>query len=73
MADLLIRDFPAEDLILLDEHARRLGLSRAEYLRRQLQQTARRSVAAVAVTDLAELGELLGDLEDETLIYQAWS
>ena len=38
MPDVLIRNFPAEDLALLDEHAARFGISRAEYLRRHLQQ-----------------------------------
>ncbi|MEJ7755849.1 MAG: ribbon-helix-helix domain-containing protein [Nocardioidaceae bacterium] len=38
MPDVLIRNFPAEDLALLDEHAARLGLSRTEFLRRQLHQ-----------------------------------
>jgi len=41
MPDVLIRNVPAEHLALLDEHAARYGISRAEYLRRQLQQEAR--------------------------------
>ena len=73
MPDLLIRDFPAEDLDLLDEQARRLGLSRAEYLRRQLHQTARRLDSQVTVADLSELSDLVGDLADEAVIAQAWS
>ena len=44
MPDVLIRSFPAEDLALLDQLAARLGISRAEYLRRHLQQEARRAV-----------------------------
>lgn len=73
MPDLLIRDFPAEDLDRLDEQAKRLGLSRVEYLRRQLHQTARRLDSQVTVADLSELADLIGDLGDESVIAQAWS
>jgi len=73
MPDVLIRDFPAEDLALLDEQATRLGLSRVEYLRRQLHQTARRLDAPVTVADLAALADLIGDLGDETVMSQAWA
>ena len=73
MTDLLLRDFPADDLALLDEQARRLGLSRAEYLRRQLHQMARRFDAEVTVTDLARLSGLVADLDNEAVIDQAWS
>jgi len=73
MPDLLIRDFPAEDLALLDEQANRLGLSRVEYLRRQLRQTARRLATPVTVADLTALADLIGDLGDETVMSQAWS
>ncbi len=72
MADLHIRDFPVEDLELLNEQARRLGLSRAEHLRRQLQQAARRD-GTVTTNDLRDLAGLLGDLDDEPVMLQAWS
>lgn len=73
MPDLLIRDFPTEDLDLLDEQARRLGLSRVEYLRRQLHQTARRLDSEVTVGDLSQLADLIADLGDESVMGQAWS
>lgn len=73
MPDLLIRDFPTEDLDLLDEQARRLRLSRVEYLRRQLHQTARRLDSEVTVADLSELAVLISALGDESLMGQAWS
>ena len=41
MPDVLIRDVPVDDLVRLDARAARLGLSRNEYLRRQLRQSAR--------------------------------
>lgn len=73
MPDLLIRDFPTADLDLLDGQAKRLGLSRAEYLRRQLQQTARRGETAVTHADLAYLSSFIVDLADESVMIEAWS
>lgn len=71
--DLLIRDFPAEDPDLLDEQVCRLGLSRVEYLRRQLHQTSRRLDSEVTVADLSGLADLIGDLGDESVTARVWS
>jgi len=73
MPDILIRNFPAEDLSLLDEQAARLGISRSEYLRRNLHREARRIVGSVTATDLQVLGDLVADLADDTVISDAWS
>lgn len=73
MPDILIRNFPSEDLALLDEQARRAGLSRTEYLRRRLQEQAHRTAAKVTVEDLSALGELLPDLADPDVMREAWS
>ena len=73
MPDILIRNFPADDLKLLDEQARRVGLSRTEYLRRQLHREARRSQSAVTVGDLSALSGLLPDLDDPQVMREAWS
>ena len=73
MPDILIRNFPAEDLTLLDERAARLGISRSEYLRRQLHREARRAVGPVTVADLRALGDLVADLADDTVMSDAWS
>ncbi len=74
MPDLLIRDFSADDLALLDGQAKRLGLSRAEYLRRQLHQAAQRLPEMdVTVADLAQLADVLGDLGDESVMNGAWA
>ncbi|MGB3675483.1 MAG: ribbon-helix-helix protein, CopG family [Candidatus Nanopelagicales bacterium] len=73
MSDILIRNFPAEDLALLDEHAARLGISRTEYLRRHLQQEARRTVTAVSVADLVGFSRDFSDLADEEVMRGAWS
>lgn len=73
MADILIRNFPAEDLALLDEQARRVGLSRTEFLRRQLHREARRTQAPVTVGALSALSGLIADLADPDLLHEAWS
>ncbi|MCG6567704.1 ribbon-helix-helix protein, CopG family [Tessaracoccus sp. ZS01] len=73
MPDVLIRNIPAEDLERLDEQARRYGLSRADFLRRQLHQQAHRSADSVTVSDLNAMSDLLSDLEDPTVMDQAWS
>ncbi|WP_410785904.1 antitoxin [Kribbella sp. C-35] len=73
MADVLIRDVPDEVLAVIDRRAARLGLSRSEYLLRQLSQEAGRSEVAVTVADLQRLSELARDLEDPEVMDQAWS
>jgi hypothetical protein len=73
MPDVLIRNFPAEDLALLDEHAARLGLSRTEFLRRQLHQEARRTATTVTAADLTRFSSAVADLADESVISNAWS
>lgn len=73
MTDVLIRNFPAEDLALLDEHAVRLGISRTEYLRRQLQQEARRTITAVSAADLVGFSQDFHDLADDEVMRGAWS
>ena len=54
MADLLIRDVPEDVVRALDVRARRLGLSRSEYLRRRLARDAARPEEEVTVGDLAQ-------------------
>jgi len=73
MPDILIRDFPADDLARLDKLAARLGISRSEYLRRLLEQEARRSASAVTEGDLARFGETFADLADAKVMSCAWS
>ena len=73
MPDVLIRNFPAEDLELIDEQARRVGLSRTEYLRRQLHREARRAEHAVTAADLQAFSVNLPDLTDAEVMRDAWS
>lgn len=73
MPDVLIRDVPADDLALLDEQARRVGLTRTEYLRRRLHEQARRTHGSVTSADLTALSRLLPDLADPDVMRDAWS
>lgn len=72
MPDLLIRNFSAEDLGLLDDQARRLGISRTEHLRRQLQREARRTSGVVTAADLLAAADLMADLADDDVMADAW-
>ena len=73
MADLLIRDIPAEDVARIDAHAARLGLSRTEYLRRRLRQEAARPLGPVTTDDLQRFASRFADLADDEVMRRAWS
>lgn len=74
MTDVLIRDVPEDVIAAVDAKARRLGLSRTEYLRRQLLQTATSSEEPGTVTteDLRRFGDTFADLSDPEVMRQAW-
>jgi hypothetical protein len=71
MTDLLIRDVPEQVLVAIDANAKRLGLSRSEYLRRQLAAAAT-SGRHVSADDLAEFAETFSDLGDAEVMRKAW-
>ncbi len=73
MTDVLIRDVPEEVVAALDAHARRLGLSRGEYLRRRLAQDVAISGSGVMVGDLEWFADVFGDLAEADVMTQAWS
>lgn len=70
MGDVLIRDVPDHVLVLIDANARRLGLSRSEYLRRQLASEARGG--SVTADDLKRFRETYPDLADDDVMTRAW-
>jgi hypothetical protein len=72
MTDLLIRDVPDEVLAGIDERAQRLGLSRAEYLRRTLAREAAVTPLAVTSADLQRFADRFADLADPQTMRQAW-
>ena len=61
---ILIRDVPDDIVAALEAHARRLGLSRTEYVRRSLAQDAAVPDAPVSAGDLARFGDTFSDLAD---------
>ncbi len=72
MADVLVRDVPEEFLARVDAHAARLGLSRVEYIRRQLAADAATFGEAVSVADLRSFAETAEDLNDPRVMGAAW-
>lgn len=73
MPDLLIRNVDDETVRAIDERADRLGLSRVEFLRREVARLGRRSVPEVQRADLVFFTEVFADLQDETVMERAWS
>ena len=72
MTDVLIRDLKPEDVARLDAHAAALGLSRNEYLRRRLEQYARRGRGPVTRADFERFADRFRDLADEERMRRAW-
>ena len=72
MTDLLIRDVPNDVIAALEAHARRLGLSRTEYVRRRLAQDAAVSGSSVSTGDLTRFAETFSDLADPDVMSPAW-
>lgn len=73
MPDVLIRDVPEDVLAAIDAHAARLGLSRNEFVRRQLRQVAQRSASSVTAGDLQRFASTFSDLADPDVMAQAWT
>lgn len=72
VTDLLIRDVPEEVVAAIDGKARRLGLSRSEYLRRALVREQATTGERVTVDDLAWFAAQFVDLTDEGVMRSAW-
>ena len=72
MPDILIRDVPDDVLAVIDDKAKRMGLSRSQYLRRALERERADASTTVTVDDLSRLAERAGDL-DSTVMDDAWS
>jgi hypothetical protein len=72
VADVLIRDVPDHVLEKLEADARRVGLSRTEYLRRALARTAAAVGGKVTTEDLSWFAGTFEDLADPDLMHRAW-
>ena len=73
MTDILIRDVPDEVLAAIDAKAKRVGLSRTEYLRRALARERTQANGSVDIDQLALLAALTQDLDDPDVMTDAWS
>lgn len=73
MTDILIRDVPDEVLAAIDAKAKRVGLSRTEYLRRALERERVQSAGPITVDQLERTASLAGDLDDSDVMSGAWS
>ena len=73
MTDILIRDIPDDVIAAIDARARRVGLSRSEYLRRTLERERAGSEGPVTVAHLTRVSVLAADLDDPEVMSGAWS
>jgi plasmid stability protein len=73
MADVLIRDIPEEVIAAIDARAKRVGLSRTEYLRRALERERAGTADPVTPEHFQRLVSLAADLEDPDVMATAWS
>ena len=70
--DILIPDVPEDVIAAIDIKAQRLGISRADYLRRVLVRELAVQTAHVAVTDLDDFAGAFADLSDIDAMNRAW-
>ncbi|NNF55551.1 MAG: ribbon-helix-helix protein, CopG family [Acidimicrobiales bacterium] len=73
MTDILIRDVPDEVLAAIDAKAKRVGLSRTEYLRRALERERTQANGPVDIEGLAQVAALTKDLDNPDIMSAAWS
>lgn len=73
MTDVLIRDVPDEVVSLIEQHARQLGLSRAEYLRRLLARESADRTTQTTADDWQAFAERHADLDDPEVMAGAWA
>ena len=71
--DLLIRNVPAEDIAGLDVRAAKLGLSRADYLRRLVGKASAAGTEPATPDSLSRMADAISDLKDPEIIRNAWS
>lgn len=73
VADILLRGLPDDVVEGLDRRAARLGVSRAELIRRELTAVVAADGTEVAVADLIRCSAALADLADPEVMAAAWS
>lgn len=73
MTDILLRDIPDEVVAAIDSRAKRVGLSRSEYLRRTLERERVGAAGPVTRYHLERVASLAADLGDPEIMANAWS
>lgn len=73
MPDILICEVPDEVIGALDRNARRLGLSRTEYLRHILVHESTVAGTNATLEDWRSLAERHADLDDPEVMRQTWT
>jgi Ribbon-helix-helix protein, copG family len=73
VTDILIRDVPDDVLAAIDAKARRVGLSRTEYIRRALARERGDAGLEVSAEDLVTFADRFADLADPQVMQRAWS
>ncbi len=73
MTDVLIPDVPDEVLATIDVNAKRLGISRVDYVQRLLAQERPIDAEPVTLEHLRRFAELAADLGDPEVMSGAWS
>jgi hypothetical protein len=73
VTDILIRDVPDEVLAAIDAKAKRVGLSRTEYLRRSLERERVQEAGPVTVEQFERVASLARDLDDPDVMSGAWA
>jgi plasmid stability protein len=73
VADILIREIPDEVIAAIDARAKRVGLSRTEYLRRALERERAGGTGPVTLDHLQRIASLTADLDDPDVMSNAWS
>lgn len=73
MTDILIRNVPDEVLAAIDVKAKRVGLSRTEYLRRALERERVQNAGPVTVEHLERAASLAQNLDDPDVMSGAWA
>jgi len=73
MADILIRDIPDEVIAAIDARAKRVGLSRTEYLRRTLERERSSLSVPITLEHFEKFVKLTIDLDDRDVMSNAWT
>ena len=73
MPDILIRDVHEDVVVLLDQSARHLGLSRTEYLRRVLTRESTHRTTPATLGGWQAFADRHTDLDDPDIMRHAWT